>query len=263
MGSPRNATRKPSVSAASSYQFRPGSARGCAAKAAWTTHHVGAHALTVELLGNPLRPVGVVLDSRDAETAQRPALAEQAGQQHRADSAAELDDPAPPVEDDVVADGREPGRPHRGGAPWQVRPAQAARRSRAASSESSRPVGDGSCRSDTATADRNPPQRGKAVPESGPSPARTPGPPRRRLHPPRRRGQPRPTRHPRPHPHQPPRLDPQPRLNPTRTAHRTHTTDLQRQSSNDFGVYHPSKPAPPHSNIDRPHPGQPRSTPLT
>src|SRR6266542_4368109 len=122
MGSPRNATRKPSVSAASSYQLRPGSARGCAAKAAWTTHHVGAHALTVELLGNPLRPVGVVLDSRDAETAQRPALAEQAGQ------------------------------PHRGGAPWLVRPAQSGE------SIAGGLVGELPTRSGTAAAGRTRPQ---------------------------------------------------------------------------------------------------------
>ncbi len=63
-----------------------------------------------------------MLDGGDAEAAQRPALAEQAGQEHRADSAAELDDPAPLVEDNVVADRHEPGRPHRAGAPWQVRP---------------------------------------------------------------------------------------------------------------------------------------------
>src|SRR6266540_949969 len=103
MGSPRNATRKPSVSAASSYQLRPG---------------------------------------RDAETAQQP----------RADSAAELDDPAPPVEDDVVADGREPGRPHRGGAPWLVRPAQSGE------SIAGGLVGELPTRSGTAAAGRTRPQ---------------------------------------------------------------------------------------------------------
>jgi hypothetical protein len=87
-------------------------------------HDVGPGALAVKLLGHPPRPAGVVFDGRDAEAAVWPALAEQSGEEHRADSAAELDDPAPPIEDDVVADGRESGRPHRAGVPGQVRPAE-------------------------------------------------------------------------------------------------------------------------------------------
>jgi hypothetical protein len=46
-------------------------------------------------------------------------------------------------------------------------PGRAARASRAASSVNSRPVGDGCGRSDAATADRNAPRRGSAVPRSG------------------------------------------------------------------------------------------------
>ena len=56
------------------------------------------------------------------ETARRRALGEQAGEQDRADPAAELDDTAPPIEDDVVADRHQAGRPHRAGAPREVRP---------------------------------------------------------------------------------------------------------------------------------------------
>jgi hypothetical protein len=36
--------------------------------------------------------------------------------------AAALDNAAPPIEGDLVADDGEPGRPHRAGAPRQVRP---------------------------------------------------------------------------------------------------------------------------------------------
>jgi hypothetical protein len=39
-------------------------------------------------------------------------LVQETSQEHRADSAAELDDAAAPVDDNVVADGHEPSRAH-------------------------------------------------------------------------------------------------------------------------------------------------------
>jgi hypothetical protein len=77
---------------------------------------------SVQLLGDPLRPICVVLHSHHPKTGPRIVLAEQTDQQDRADPAAELDHTAPPIEDDVVADRHQTGRPHDRGAPRQVRP---------------------------------------------------------------------------------------------------------------------------------------------
>ena len=87
-------------------------------------HDVLPDALAVQLVGDPARPSGVVLHRRHPETARRTALGEQAGEEDGAESAAELDNTAPAIDDDVVADGHQAGRPHRAGAPREVRPRQ-------------------------------------------------------------------------------------------------------------------------------------------
>ena len=195
MGSPRSAVCKPAVRAASSYQLRPGSARGCGARGAWTTttsdpvpsrsscsvtHCTQRTSCSTAATRKP--PNGGRWQSRRARSTVLIPLPSSTTRRRpwRTMSLSTITSPAGRIA--LVPQGR-------------YGPDRAARTSRAASSDNSRRVGDGGGKSDAATADRNVPRRSAAVRRSGwsqpaPSPSpiptrpttarQTPAPPRRR-----------------------------------------------------------------------------------